>query len=315
MLTTGNSVFLFRFSAAVLVIGVEFLACLTGKLIKERSLVLYNYFYSLCSGILLAIGLSWFLFQGVLSKLQDTSTSFFVFSISLMILLSFHINSKTSNYEYEKVIGEEEDDDEDLGIELTEENHNMHSANFDLEVEARRKRKTQPVTQTIVDPDEASKQNLLWQRIVFAGLVVAELTKGIILASEEHASMSIFLNVVVLGILQSFTFGVLCEESITNPSVYIKSILLLVCALPIGMIVSILLPIQQNSAYHFAAAINCFICGVFAAASVCFMIPMNDLLSTALFSSVGNKDRIGILRFKAFLFIVGYAVAAMSAWI
>lgn len=329
-----NSVFLFRLSASVLVIGVEFLACLVGKLIKERSLVLYNYFYSFCTGILLANGLSWFLFQGVLSKLTTSSTSFTMFSLSMITLLSFHINDKSSHYEYEKVVGleDEGDDDEDLGIELTESNHNLHSAHFDLEVEARRKRKattstnsstntsssassTSDIQSTAIDPDESFRQNERWQRIVLTGLVVMEVTKGIILASEEHASLSVFMNVFFVGILQALSFGVFCEESIASPSVYIRSILMLVTALPVGMIISILLPLESDGAYRFAASVNCFICGIFTASTICYMVPMNDLLSTALFASVGTKDRVGILRFKAFLFVVGYALAAMSAWI
>jgi hypothetical protein len=317
----GSSVFLFRFSASVLVIGVEFLACLLGKLIKERSLVLYNYFYSFCTGILLASGLSWFLFQGIINESQDTSTAFSSFSLSMVTLVSFHVSSKSSNYEYQKVIGvEDEEDDEDLGIELAEANHNLPSANFDLEVEARRKRKPSssgvgrhedPAT----DQDEVKKQNELWQRIVLAGLVTIELTKGVILASEQHASMFVFMNVVLMGILQAFAFGVLCEESIANPSVYIRSILILVSALPLGMIISVLLPLEGGTVSKLAGVMNCFACGIFASAAICYMIPMNDMLSTALFSSVGNKDRLGILRFKAFLFVAGYAIAAMCAWI
>lgn len=309
MFSLSSKVTIFRVSLCMLLIGMEFLACLVGKLIKERSLVLYNYFYSLCIGMLLANGLSWFLFGGIVSKVEDSRFSFAIFSLSFILLLAYSITSKASSYEYEKLMTTEleEIDEEDLGIELSGRNHTIRSSSYDIDLASRRRQ------QVAAAPEATSTDDAhVWQGINLAGLVALEVTKGILAGNEEHADSNFFWNLFLVGIVQSMIFGAICEESISNPTTFIRSILALIFSLPFGMLVGVVFTFSK-SLDSYGEIVNCFVSGLYCATAVSYMMPVSHVLSSTLFNSINSNERSTIIRWKAVFLILGYCLASITA--
>lgn len=312
-LSEQTTVLVFRLSISVLIGSINLLACFIGKFIKENSIIHYFYFHTGCCGILLAKG---FADIFILQEINSITAALLFSSTFLFLYAAKTLFIPNSPYEYNQVSNFELDineDDEDLGIEISDHVPNilrrdqdrLESGEYDGEIGF-------PTDQ---ESTQQEKLSLLWFLSVVVAVIGNEISKGVVLGSEQHATIFSYEQVLVDGCLQAFAYGVVCEEALTTSTSYLLAVLVYILSKPIGVILG-------NFLVHKQITVACewialFTSGVYLAFVVFHMIPTNDRLinshSNASNTTKQEKSYSTIVRASAF--VIGYLLTFLIEFI
>lgn len=347
-MTDGDTqgVLLFRLSICVLLMGLEVLACLAGKLVKERSEFGFGYFYSFCGGILLSKGIFCGLFDSIRTDgSKSLGYSLSLFSLSFVALTACSMAIKSGAYGYNVISAMDDselDDEERLGIELgmlpqaddddddgSDDNSDGNGAVYDRAEFGGRThgkgkgpvRHVSATNQLVESPDALRERSeaLLWSYCVLSVTILAECASGLMLGSTEHEALSSYSKIFWQGILLSLVCGAILEDSVRSPVEYVRAIAALVLSLPSGLIGGGFLVHWLGLTLHqlaaFSATVYPVAAGCYTAAAVLHMVSVTS--AAAQDASGGYQSKTARVlqpgRLRALCFILGYALTSASA--
>lgn len=292
MLAETVKTLLFHLSFAVLYTGIQLISCLFGKLVKESSKPSFTMLHSFSCGVLIS--------KAFTTILEAQQFNFIVFSAAILLTFSLDTYFTGDGNGYERVSQKNEMDDEDLGIEITTwgsessealEENNKEVADIDI---------------SNSDTKNAYK-SFVWFAILLTSLTLEGIFNGIYVISEKHESLEIYINYLMVGILLSLVFGIICEYVITDPSVYIKGIVIYVSSFPIGILLQNYFQFSVITIVFWKSLLNSLNSGLFVILSFLFMIPANrELLYLSFETKIDPNSRLKSNRFNHFLVIFGY---------
>lgn len=323
MLGESSRTLIIRYGTAILIIGLEGLALISGKLIKDLSLIAYQFYYHFACGILLAKSFSWFnslnflqlnsLNNQSINKENDIMTSFYFFSFSFLIFYGISLSNSTtisnidhsnnSSYNYTQVI---ETPPEDDNIEM--QNLSIHSDD-DLSfeevngvVKASYSSPSKSITPVVsplsgfseedfnrLEEENESKLPCLL-RLGFYSMMLIEFNKGFLIGLEESQSYSVILYILFHGILIAISFGILCEEYIKSSSLYNKFLISFLLSYPSGLILANLSPFDLNFLYFIFNNLYCALTGLIMVTSFIYMLPLNKSLNQLIEVEINSTN-------------------------
>eukprot|EP00981_Chlorochromonas_danica_P001647 scaffold360_cov186-Ochromonas_danica.AAC.2 len=297
----ANDALIFRISIAVLLLGLELLASLTGKLIHERSETFYSYFCCFCGGVLLSKGL----FCGLFDALTMTTESspqytLTLFSLSFVILAACHMALSSNGYQYSPLSVSDDhmddaDEEEELGIELgmlpsassefddddddddiREDEHRFESGSL---------RSGPSISPSVVPTTTSSPVSFLWTSTLLSMTILGEGATGLLLGSTYHQNLSAYGRVFVQCILVCLVCGSLMENNIHQSGDFLRLLVLIILALPFGLLVggNLLIDWLKFSADQlvaYGATVYPIVAGAYTAGAVLYMIPACGLSSS-----------------------------------
>jgi hypothetical protein len=305
MLSDDSVILIFRLAVAILFGSLSLLGCFVGKLIKERSAILYSFFHTVCLAILLATSLCYiFLREEVHSTLALVE-----FSTSFLLLYVVKTSSLHSEYDYNHLINNEELeddlDDEDIGIELS----GTLPPALREDVTRQREQDNESLNRGGEKSNaDSSEMNGTLSFLFFLSLLVmvagGELLEGMILGSEKHADYFSYERVVLGGFTLSLVFGVVCEDAMTSSLSYVGSVSVYSFARPVGILVGNFFPnLETPLIYEHFTLISA---GVYFAFVLFSMIPLNEkLYRTHILRTHSTEEenrKFNALRVSSFIF-------------
>ncbi len=310
-LSESQTVLVFRLSICILLMGLELLACLVGKLLRERSSQFFNYFYALCGGILLAKGMFCELFESISSgKINSIGYSLFLFSFSFVVLAAINMALRSSSYQYQQLSNSEVDDEEESsGIEL---------GSFPITDDEGEKERV--VSPSIIE--KSTKLNLFWSYCIISMVLLAEGANGLLIGYSEHADLLDYSKIFSQGILLCLACGAILEDTVSDPIEFARSLILVISALPLGMIVGnyvvFLLALTSRQVLSYLATVFPIAAGFYTAGAVTYMIPFDREDTTAKEYTGGSSSNnclemlMTTSSIRAMLLVTGFALTAWT---
>lgn len=306
---------IFELSVCVLLGGLELLACLAGKLVRERSTANFDSFYSFCGGILLAKGIFCGLFDSFgISSSYSIGRSLALFSFSFVLLTAINIALKnTTANSYQKVVSLNEVDDEDaLGIELG-----------DLSA--------LPEDEEDDDTDGSASHHgssqgeyvrMFWSSCIVAITIIAEGANGLLMGFEKHTTYVEYSKVFLQGLLLCLACGAVLEDTVHQATEFLRALLLLILAFPLGMFAGNyfvnFFGFTADQVMQYCATVLPIAAGCYTAVAMIYILPSDhgdkssgkhDVppRSDGIWSVLSSPSKV-----KAICFILGYLVTSYS---
>lgn len=293
-----NNTLFFRLSLCLVLASFEFLACLTPKLLREQSAYLYNTFRSFTTGLIIAQSLAGIVSDGGFQKEEDPRVSFILFSVVFVALMAADNYVKLSKFNPYNALRNSAGDDEDLGIEL--------SSNFrSVDIEDTSDSDSQSVEE-IDEPKAIGMNAQFWLYSCLIAMSSVEMLKGVLIGSEEHEDMKIIQYIIVEGIFNSFVFGILTEEALSDPQMYIRFILMLISSMPLGIFIGLSLPINDDIINFTVPKLYSLCAGAIASVAIGHML--NEDVNAIERSSLQSEQSSYVhkIQSKVAAFVVGY---------
>jgi hypothetical protein len=293
-----NNTLFFRLSLCLVLASFEFLACLTPKLLREQSAYLYNTFRSFTTGLIIAQSLAGIVSDGGFQKEEDPRVSFILFSVVFVALMAADNYVKLSKFNPYNALRNSAGDDEDLGIEL--------SSNFrSVDIEDTSDNDSQSVEE-IDEPKAIGMNAQFWLYSCLIAMSSVEMLKGVLIGSEEHEDMKIIQYIIVEGIFISFVFGILTEEALSDPQIYIRFILMLISSMPLGIFIGLSLPINDDIINFTVPKLYSLCAGAIASVAIGHML--NEDVNAIERSSLQSEQSSYVhkIQSKVAAFVIGY---------
>ncbi|RYH32070.1 hypothetical protein EON65_01260 [archaeon] len=314
-ITQSHPLPIFEVSVCVLLGGLELLACLAGKLVRENSTAHFDYFYNFCGGILLAKGIFCGLFDSFgVSTDYSIGRSLALFSFSFVLLTAINIALKNSTINaYQKVVSLNEVDDEDaLGIELGD-----LSATADDEED-----EDSEGPSSHHKSSQGEYVRMFWSSCVVAITIVAEGANGLLMGYEKHTAYVEYSKVFLQGLLLCLACGAVLEDTVHQASEFLRALLLLIFAFPLGMFVGNYVVnffgFTADQVLQYSATVNPIAAGCYTAVAMIYILPSDhgdkssikhDLppRGDSIWSVLSSPSKV-----KAICFILGYLITSSS---
>lgn len=346
----ANDALIFRISIAVLLLGLELLASLTGKLIHERSETLYTYFCCFCGGVLLSKGLFCGLFDALTMTAENSPQyTLTLFSLSFVVLAAFHMALSSNGYQYSPLSVSDhmdDDDEEELGMELgmlpsassefdDDDDDDIREDDNRFESGSLR---SGPSNMSSVSPSvvtTSSPLSFLWTSTLLSMTILGEGATGLLLGSTYHQSLHAYGRAFVQCVLVCLVCGSLMENNIHQSGDFLRLLVLIILALPFGLLVggNLLvdwLGFSADQLVAYGATVYPIVAGAYTAGAVLYMIPACGLSSSTddegknawpqlrhLGERPGYLEVVkGVLsnpvHLRAMSFVLGYLVMSLS---
>eukprot|EP01031_Cornospumella_fuschlensis_P032924 gene32924-39819_t len=307
---------IFEVSVCVLLGGLELLACLAGKLVRERSTAQFDYFYSFCGGILLAKGIFCGLFDAFdIGSDYSIGRSLGLFSFSFVVLTAINISLKnTTVYSYQKVVSLNEVDDEDaLGIELGD----LSASPDDDEDDG-----MEGPTSHHQSSSQGEYVNMFWSCCVISITIIAEGANGLIMGYEKHSTYVEYGKVFSQGLLLCLACGAVLEDTVHHAGEFLRALFLVILAFPLGMFggnyAINFFGFTADQVMQYLATVYPIAAGCYTAVAMMYILPSdhgdksnakNDgpPRSGDIWSMLSSPSKI-----KAACFILGYLITSSS---
>lgn len=292
----------------MLLIGLELLACLAGKLVRENSPQIFSYFYSLCGGILLAKGLFCGLFDSISVDGKHTLGSpLMLFSLSFVALAAVNLSLQTGPHHYEQISASDGDEEEGLSVELGMLPAADDEEDSDSELPVQR-----PGHPPALLP-------LVWSHLIISMTLLAEGANGLLLGGEVREELHWYSKNLLQGILLCLVCGAVLEQTVSDPMEFVRAVALVIFSLPVGLLggtyVTGWLGLQAAHISAYSSVVFPVAAGTYAAAAVLHMLPSTqdeqDKPADGPPRSLSAR-LLGPGTLRALSFIAGYVLTAAT---